>query len=317
MLDQKPHIFIAGTGRAGTSFLVRFLTEAGLESTLSRNGSDALWDERAKAGLEEPLGTIATGDLPYLVKSPALHVVADRIAASPATVRAVIIPVRDLASAAASRLIVQHQATQSEHPWLTGLSEPWEESHTAAPGGAIFSTHPLDQARILAVGFHRLVETLVRHDIPLVFLHFPRLASDPEYLFEKLAFILPADTTLERVRCAVARVSEAENIRVEQEIALSPSDPALLVVENIALKREVERLRLDAEPSGGSTSPPGTRTTVTARQSAVAKRAGNNKLRPKHRRRRQSKRMKTILGSRSATLRHLLDLLFRGKADWQ
>ena len=33
------HLIIAGTGRAGTSFLVRYLTELGLDTTLARQGT--------------------------------------------------------------------------------------------------------------------------------------------------------------------------------------------------------------------------------------------------------------------------------------
>jgi len=35
------HLVISGTGRAGTSFLVRWLTEMGLDTHLSRRGADA------------------------------------------------------------------------------------------------------------------------------------------------------------------------------------------------------------------------------------------------------------------------------------
>src|SRR5271170_1882476 len=62
------HLVIAGTGRAGTSFLVRYLTELGLDTTLARNGDRAGWDAEANAGLENML--ISDADLPYVVKSP-------------------------------------------------------------------------------------------------------------------------------------------------------------------------------------------------------------------------------------------------------
>jgi hypothetical protein len=46
----RRHLLIAGTGRAGTSFLVRYLTELGLDSRLRRYGENAGWDENANAG---------------------------------------------------------------------------------------------------------------------------------------------------------------------------------------------------------------------------------------------------------------------------
>jgi hypothetical protein len=61
---------IAGTGRSGTSALVRYLTALGLETHLSKRGRTAEWYDTAHAGLEDlPLSTI-NPDLPYVVKSP-------------------------------------------------------------------------------------------------------------------------------------------------------------------------------------------------------------------------------------------------------
>ena len=53
--NQRRHLIIAGTGRAGTSLLVRYLTELGLDRTLARNGDMAEWDAEANAGLENVL----------------------------------------------------------------------------------------------------------------------------------------------------------------------------------------------------------------------------------------------------------------------
>jgi hypothetical protein len=66
--NPERHLVIAGTGRAGTSFLVRYLTELGLDTTLARNGDRAGWDSEANAGLESLL--VSGNDLPYVVKSP-------------------------------------------------------------------------------------------------------------------------------------------------------------------------------------------------------------------------------------------------------
>src|SRR5208337_3522572 len=42
--EPRRHLIIAGTGRAGTSFLVRYLTELGLDTILTREGEAAWWD---------------------------------------------------------------------------------------------------------------------------------------------------------------------------------------------------------------------------------------------------------------------------------
>src|ERR1700689_3531840 len=91
------HVLIAGTGRAGTSFLVRYLTELGLDTNVKRRGEAVAWDEHANAGLEElPIRNVA-GDQPYVIKSPWLYQIIDDILADQTfAVDAVIIPVRDL-----------------------------------------------------------------------------------------------------------------------------------------------------------------------------------------------------------------------------
>jgi hypothetical protein len=66
--NPERHLVIAGTGRAGTSFLVRYLTELGLDTTLTRKGDAAGWDADANAGLENLL--VSGNNLPYVVKSP-------------------------------------------------------------------------------------------------------------------------------------------------------------------------------------------------------------------------------------------------------
>ena len=116
------HLLIAGTGRAGTSFLVRYLTQLGLDTHLSRFGSSAAWDDRANAGLENvPLGR--EEDLPYVIKSPFTYqLIHDMLARKTYEFDAVVIPMRDLVEAAASRSIVEMQAMHRSAPWMTDTS---------------------------------------------------------------------------------------------------------------------------------------------------------------------------------------------------
>jgi hypothetical protein len=91
----KHHLVIAGTGRAGTSFLVRYLTECGLETEISRNGDATNWNESAHAGFETfPL---VQGDLPYVIKQPWLHEFAEQFFdRDDVRIDAAVIPIRDL-----------------------------------------------------------------------------------------------------------------------------------------------------------------------------------------------------------------------------
>jgi hypothetical protein len=114
---------------------------------------------------------------------------------------AVVIPIRNLIEAAASRTIVQLQALHEEADWIARLSTAWEH-WGSTPGGTVFSLNLTDQARLLAVGFHRLLERLVEADIRTVLLAFPRLATDPDYLFRKLSPVLRPTLTVEQARDA-------------------------------------------------------------------------------------------------------------------
>jgi hypothetical protein len=234
------HLYIAGTGRAGTTFLVRYLTEVGLETLLSRNPAIGE-DEKANAGLEEPPHILDSPDLPYVVKSPWLYLVLDELLERGTfSADAVIIPVRDLGDAAASRLTLQHQSIISSQVWMTDLKEPWDVWATV-PGGLIYSMHQVDAERVLAVGFHHLVERLTREDIPIVFLHFPRFVHDASYLYSRLKAVTPG-LTEDTARKAFDRVAAPEKVR---STAFADGGDTLESVrlQNAALKRENAWLR--------------------------------------------------------------------------
>jgi len=231
------HLLIAGTGRAGTSFLVRYLTALGLDTHISRNG-DGQWDETAQAGFETlPFG-VPPGTLPYVLKTPWLSECIDTLLVPPGlAIDAVVIPVRDLWEAAASRMVVQRQAIQAEAPWLAQAGMGWS-TWSAAPGGAIYSLHPLDQGRILAAGFHHLVQRLTAADIPIILLDFPRLVTDAGYLFRKLRPCLPAGIAEDAALAAHAAMADPGKLRVGTELGQAMEHESL-EAETIALRRSL------------------------------------------------------------------------------
>ena len=170
---RSNHIIIAGTGRAGTTFLVQYLTELGLDTHISRQGFGQL-DANANAGLEDMPLVAAAETLPYVIKAPWIGEFVDELLASPdMQIDAAILPVRDLVEAASSRSILELRALHQNAPWMAQqLGKTWE-NWAVTSGGTIFSLNPMDQARILAVGFHRLVQGLVDAGIPMLFLSFP------------------------------------------------------------------------------------------------------------------------------------------------
>src|SRR5215469_16136796 len=80
---RQRHLLVAGTGRAGTSALVRYLTELGLETHLSKNGEASAFDDAAQAGFEDLALPSLTPDLPYVVKSPWAYQIIEEMLGDP------------------------------------------------------------------------------------------------------------------------------------------------------------------------------------------------------------------------------------------
>ena len=237
-------MLIAGTGRAGTSFLVRYLSALGLETEIERSGQSR-WDETANAGLETVPLLAPGADLPYVIKTPWIAEFADHILKQDSVaIDALIIPVRDLTEAAASRIILERRAIHESAPWMAELDST-HETWGSTPGGLVFSLNPLDQARILAIDFHRLIQRFVDADIPIVFLAFPRLIYDGDYLFSRLRPHLPATVTAEQASAAHRALADPAKVRVESEVKVSAS--AHDELDEIALRRELQRLRIASD----------------------------------------------------------------------
>lgn len=254
------HIAIAGTGRAGTSFLVRYLTALGLDTTLSRcqkEGQTAAWDDNAHAGLEESVAyhvseSVSEINLPYVIKDPWLYESIENVLAHPIIrLKAVIIPIRSLNEAAASRAILERRNIYEKMPWMAEDETYWETWATT-PGGVIYSLNPIDQGRLLAVGLHKLIEHLAASDIPMIFLSFPRFMHDADYLYKQLSSILPESVTLEQAREVLGQLVDPKKIRVNDEINPSKEDiknsdanysfPSDRKLHQASMSREIRRL---------------------------------------------------------------------------
>ncbi len=254
--SPTPHLLIAGTGRAGTSFLVRYLTAVGLDTTLSRSGEDqAMWDDTANAGLEEIVTGTGEG-LPYVVKSPWIGEYFEQILANPhVSVDAILVPVRDLVEAATSRTVLEMRAMHETAPWMAELDQSWEVWGTT-PGGVVYSVNPLDQARLLAVSFHDLIWRAAKAEIPIHFLAFPRIVQDKEYLFRTLRPILPPEVTAEQAYAAHDLIADPSKVRVGGKASSSKKQAAAGLhrgpqtlrrdeVDLLAVRRELLRVRAD------------------------------------------------------------------------
>ena len=67
----------------------------------------------------------------------------------------------------------------------------------SVPGGLWGTSDPANQRAVLAESFHKLMHTLAVHEIPHTFILFPRMVTDPGYLFDRLSFVLGGTTRTE------------------------------------------------------------------------------------------------------------------------
>lgn len=171
LTTAKHYCIVSGTGRAGTTLLVRVLGRAGLN--VGFDLSSAMVDGRSHAGLELD---ILQKPAAYVVKSPWIATHIEEILARPdIVIDHAIVCVRDLHEAAASRRRVQ------------ALNGPGP-----AAGGLWLTQDPELQEVALAGVFYRLVYGLTKSSIPTTFLHFPRFARDPDYFADSVRPIFPA-----------------------------------------------------------------------------------------------------------------------------
>lgn len=168
MFSTRAKIIITGTGRAGTTFLVQLLTELGLDTGYTPGTWQRDYDVHCAAGLEQ---AVLGEDSPRVVKNPALcETLPGLLARGEIVVEHALVPVRALDEAAGSRI------------WIGGRGR--------TPGGLWGTSDPAKQKAVLAENFHRLVDTLVRYEIPHTFLSFPRLVTDVNYTWRKLSPLL-------------------------------------------------------------------------------------------------------------------------------
>jgi hypothetical protein len=167
---MKRHLIIAGPGRAGTTLLVQLLGRVGLDVGTPTWG----YYEGARAGLETDL---LAPDAPYVVKKPdltwQLRGLLEDGTVTPEWIEWLVVPLRDLSQAAASRVAVSVNAGSAQ-----------------AAGGVILSRWPGRQQADLAKATYSLLETAALYEIPLVTLEYPRFARDSGYAWRRLQAVV-------------------------------------------------------------------------------------------------------------------------------
>lgn len=236
MAPQR-HAVIAGTGRAGTSFLVRFLDACGLDTGIGA----AEWHPRARAGLEHHLDS---GEhLPYVVKDPWLFTYFRDIDPSKVAIDVLILPMRDLMSAAQSRVYQERVALIDRSP-----HDAAAQVVGSTPGGVLYSLDVVDQARILGVGFHNVLHWAVGNEMRLFLLSFPRIVEDCDYLLRTLWPWLGEHCEIDVARKAFSDTAASGSIRIDRDFAvanpgvIARGEPDRVDMASIAMAEQIREL---------------------------------------------------------------------------
>jgi len=178
---QRGKTIISGTGRAGTTLLMRICIRLDLPTGFSNADSEVVESMIGRAGLEQSLTLANAKFLPELFKSPFLCDCLDQVIQENwMHIDQIIVPVRNLDDAAASRVHVSQKA-----------KDLGQDPYSAA-GGLWDTTHPLEQKAIISEKLYKLTESATRNQIPLLMLSFPRFALDVDYFAQALGPFLRA-----------------------------------------------------------------------------------------------------------------------------
>jgi len=176
MATMRHHAVISGTGRAGTSLLVKLLSAVGLDTGHDRTAMH--WYAHARAGLELD---VRDAEAPYVVKSPWFCDYAGEVLSDPnIAIDHVFVPIRDLAAAAASR----------QHVVDTAPVEYAEVPPSGVPGGLWYTDDEAEQERVLLDQLYKLLLAVSGYGVPVTLIRYPLLTRDPEYLYAKLQPVL-------------------------------------------------------------------------------------------------------------------------------
>ena len=155
-------IVITGTGRCGTSFLMHLFSELGLntgfsieecEQHLSRSNCDGGIEHSVESEIFDRSDIVKNPD--WLYNPSRLEFDIDRI----------IVPVRQLDKVAVSR------------------------SQNTNYGGFLNGVKNVnDQMNMDSRAFYHFIDYIIKADIELILIDFPRIVNDSEYLFDKIGY---------------------------------------------------------------------------------------------------------------------------------
>lgn len=159
---EEDKIYITGTGRCGTTFLIKLFTFLHFDTGFNKNNYKNYIFRNCNSGMEKLYNEKCN-----VIKNPTILQDIQKIIQNNISIKYVIIPIRDYTQSAKSRV---------KHNNLTGGL--WEAKNEEEQ--IIFYN------KIMA----EYIFYMCKYDIPTIFIDFDKMVNDKKYLFDKLKPIL-------------------------------------------------------------------------------------------------------------------------------
>lgn len=182
------HVIITGTGRAGTSFLVRLLTALGADTGF--DNPDHCYRNDVRAGMEThiPKDGICSAHLPRIIKDPRICRRIKNLVEGGLEIDIVLVPIRDLDEATQSRI-------DADLYWLPEKLNPeGAPPGTVRAGEISFEEQKTSLATSLGTLFSDLVSTGTRYRVG----RFEDIVKNSKYCRTFLEGVVPAWVTSEK-----------------------------------------------------------------------------------------------------------------------
>lgn len=164
---EQEKIYITGTGRSGTTFLIKLFTFLHFDTGFSvENFNDYIFDN-CNSGMEKQYN-----EKHYIIKNPTIIQDIEKIINDKIKIKFVIIPMRDYNKSASSRVY-----------------------HNNKAGGLWNASNKEEQLLFYNKIISEYILYMVKYDIPTIFIDFNKMIEDKRYLFDKLKIILDEKNT--------------------------------------------------------------------------------------------------------------------------
>lgn len=178
-------IIITGSGNCGTTFLIKLLCELGLDTGWTSEAVEGIIEKRPQASFEWPVRgerSLLNLPQPYIIKHP--HLCFDlrsRIKLWDWNVEHVYVLLREW----------EHVASHKHKQYFGREDQSWQYRESFLKEGVLTETEFKDYHEMKAASaIGNLMIPLVEDNIPHTFIMFPRMITDPTYLFYRLSFVL-------------------------------------------------------------------------------------------------------------------------------